>query len=375
MIRKILLFLFLTTSLISAEKSIMVKVLLTKLADDALIEVKGRHVLYNPKNNEWIATKTKKKRARITTIDKGLYWGELFPDAFELRIVADEPKASILINGIQYKGTIEVYSIGGTINIVNELDAEDYLKSILSNQITQKYAREALDAIVITERTNLYYLIQKDSYASWQVEAEKVGYSGNVASKLGSVIETAVDRTRDMVLNYKKLPFAAMWGQDNAGRSVPYPAIYRKSAVVPRGVDNLPSIHNREKSRWKTQVQTKTLAEITKMPAIDEIELYKAKNSSKIYALRLIGGNETKDIDFFTLQRALGSGVLPSNDFTVTIKGKRAFFNGYGRGPGVGLCAESAEILAQRNESVEKILTYHFPGTTLINMRREIGNW
>ena len=353
----------------------MVKVLLTKLAEDALVEVKGRHLIYNPKTSEWIATKTKKKRARITTIDKGLYWGELIPDTFEIRVVPDEPGASILVNGIQYKGTIDVYSIGGTINIVNELDSEDYLKSILSNQITQKYSREALDAIVITERTNIYHAIQKDSYASWQVEAEKVGYLGNTIGKLSSYVENAVDRTRDMVLYYKKKPFAAIWGHDNAGRSVAYPAVFRKSALVPRGVDNLPSLHSREKGKWRTQVPIKTLTEIGDLSNITDIELYRAKNSTKVYAVRLIGPDGTKDLDFFTFQRGLGEAAIPSNDFAASIKGKKAIFSGHGKGAGVGLCAESAEILAQRKESTEKILIYHFPGTTLVNIRQETGNW
>lgn len=365
---------FLTASDISKQnKPPTVRVLLTRLEESVLVEVRGRYLIYNPKNDELIATGSKKKRAKVTTWEKGIYWDEEYPDIFEMRIVPNEESASILVNGIQYKGCIEIYSIGGTINVVNEVDTENYLKSVLGPKVTQKFSRETLDAIAITERTHLYYLLEKDAYASWQIEAEKVGYTGLVAARQNSAVAAAIERTNGLILNYKKKPFAASWSENNAGRSVTYNTIFRKNCTVPSGVDNLPSLFQREKSRWKSTVLIKNLAKIADLSTITKIDLFRAEKTKKIYAVRFFGPEGKKDISFFELQQKLGETTLPSNDFTLNLKGNKAFLTGYGKGLGVGLCGKSAEILAQRKASTENILKGHFPGSELLNLREETG--
>ncbi|NGX27327.1 MAG: hypothetical protein K940chlam6_01261 [Chlamydiae bacterium] len=368
--RFVLFFLLLCTTLIAEEKPVTVRVLLTKLADKAHIEVKGRHLLYNPKTEAFLSSSNKKKKAPITAHDKGLYWDEILSDIYALRIVPDEKNCSILVNGIQYKGWIEIYNIGGTINIINEVDVENYLKAKLSSQVTQKLSKETLDAIMITERTHLYHIIEKGAYATWQLEAEKEGYLGIAQSRS---VNDAIERTRDIILHYRKKSFAASWGLDHGGRSVSFPAIFRIESAAPPGVDNLPSLHERAKSKWKTTIPLQALEQIAGQETLTNIEPFRAEKSHKVYALRFIGPEGIKDIDIQALQTSLGSHEIPSNDFTVTIKGKKAHFIGYGKGLGTGLCIASAEILAHRNASVEKILLTHFPEAKLINMRQETG--
>lgn len=362
--------LILFASIFGNEKPITVRVLLKKLAPEATLEVKGRHLLYNPKTETYLTSSNKKKKAKIVAHDKGLFWGDLLSGTFEIRIVPDEKNCSILVDGIQYKGWVEVYNIGGTINVINEVDAENYLKSTLNQQPLPKLSKESIDALVITERTNLYHEIEKGSYASWQLDAEKGGYFGILP---GRAIDDAVERTRDLILRYKKKTFAASWGLDHCGRSVSFPSINRKACVVPPGVDNLPSLQTRTKSRWKSSITLDKLAEIAGLEEIKNIDRFKAEKSEKNYALRLIGNGESKDVDFRFLQEALGKTALLSNDFSFTIKGKKVHFTGYGKGLGTGLCLASSEILAARKASVEKILTTHFPGAKLVNMREESG--
>lgn len=378
MIHRLLLLLLPLLSLFAADVSKenrppTVRVLLAKLADTALVEVRGRYLLYNPKTDELLSTGSKKKRAKISTQENGIYWGEAYPGLFEMRIVPNEESASILVNGIQYKGCVEIYSIGGTINIVNEVDTESYLKSILGSKVPKKLSSETLDAIAITERTNLFYLIEKDSYASWQVEAEAVDYKGLVAARQNPSVSAAVKRTRNLIMNHKKKPFATSWSENHAGRTVSFNTIFRKNCSVPKGVDNLPSLNRRERSRWRYTTTIQTLANIVDLSTITKIDLFRAERSKKIYAVRFIGPEGKRDISFFKLQKALGKKALKSNDFTIYLKGKKTQFFGYGQGVGVGLCALSSEILAQRKTPTKKILLSHFPDCELLNLREDPG--
>lgn len=353
-------------------KPATVRVLLAKLAENALIETRGHYLLYNPKSGELITTGLRKKSAKITTGEKGLCWGEEFPGAFEIQIVPSEKNGAILVNGLPYKGSIEVYGIGGTINIVNEVDTENYLSSILGSKVKQKYSPEALDAISITERTNLLYLIQKNLYAGWQVEAEHVGYTGLVAASQNAQVLSSVNRTQNLILQHKKKAFPTSWSEDNAGRTVCYSTIFRKSSSCPEGATNLPSLHQRRKGQWRFNLPLSTLSKVTGLSTITAVNLFQAKKSSKVYAIRFIGPAGKKDMSFADLQAALGKTLLPSNDFQLHLKGKKVYFVGYGKGLGVGLCAKSAEILAQRKASTESILLTHFPESELIHLRQKI---
>ena len=211
---KFLLILLIPFSLM-ASKPTTIRILLTKLAREATIEVKGPYSLYNPHTDELIETHSNKKKGRILPKETGLQWSGRFNDIYELRIVPKE--GPVLVNGIPYKGFIEVYNIAGTLNIINEVDIENYLKSTLTNTPLPPLSKEALDALVITERTNLYYLLEQNSYTTWQLVASQTNYTG-ISQKNGP-IQPAVERTRDLILNYKKKPFPTSWGINHAGTS------------------------------------------------------------------------------------------------------------------------------------------------------------
>jgi len=374
--------LFLTTTLHSFEgstdpskinKPATVKVLLTKLALQAHVEVKGPFLLYNPHDDSWIAHHAKKKKGKMKVGNRGLIWGKPMKGVDEIRIVPNSPQTKLFVNGNEYKGCIEIYSIGGTLNIVNELDVESYLISTLSPQMKTDLNQEAIDAVVITERTSLYSLIGKSAYTSWHLEAEKVGYLGTNQKKESSQVREAVSRTSDLVLHFEKKPFPTSWGQDLAGQSASYRSIFRRKLKAPSGVSRLPSSLDREKSAWKISFTKKELSALLNSSSLSSISLFKAKGTNKVYALRLSTQSGPFNLDFFAFQKALGKKSLPSNDFSVEMGKKGIIFTGYGEGNGVGLCLKSAHRLAEKNEPCPKILQRHFPGAQLVNIRRERG--
>lgn len=360
--------LFLSSMLFSEEKPLTVRVLIKKVAVNTRIEVKGRHHLYNPKTEMLLKTSTKKRKGIIHDSDHGLVWDEQLKNIHEVRIVPDEKNCSILVDGIQYNGWTEIFGIGGTITIINEIDVDNYLKSLLSAQLRGNWSNETLDALVITQRTALINLIEKREYASWQLEARKEGYRGLTFDKS---IHDAVERTRGLILHFNKKPFAATWGENLAGRSVSYRSIFRKAVPSPDGVDHLPSLDNKNKSKWKYSLALANLADQLGIPPIQGIDLFRAEHTSKIYAIRFITERKKFDIGIADFQRRIGSNNLLSNDFQAIIKGKKVYFLGYGKGLGSGLCLASAEILAKRKASLERILSTHFPHTQLVNMRYE----
>ena len=89
------------------------------------------------------------KRFMVHAIESGLKWGEEFPGLYQLYIQPRSEETSIFINGIQYNGNIAIYAVGNRINIVNDLDIESYVKSLLSVQLSTPMESEVMAAMAI----------------------------------------------------------------------------------------------------------------------------------------------------------------------------------------------------------------------------------
>ena len=86
--------------------------------------------------------------------------------------------------------------------------------------------------------------------------------------------------------------------------------------------------------------------------------------------MKVSDGNNIQDVDFFTLQTALGENKLKSNDFTIDVKGDTVTFKGYGVGSGTGLCLYSANLMAKQGQDAARILATFFPDTKLEKLRK-----
>lgn len=340
-------------------KPATIKVLLNKLVSEAIVTAKGKFRVYNCTTNQMIDF-GKDKWGRIVYTKRGLQWGDRFPGYLSMRIVPSDSDSILYVNGNPYKGCLEVHGINGTITIINEVDIENFLKAMIPCKLREKLDKEVLDALVIVERTHFAFLAQKNSKAAWQLSANEINYCGVKEST--AFIDEATDRTRGIIMTFQEQLFPATWNRHSAGQTVSYASIFRTKNIIPSGASELPSKSYKEKAKWSITIPKQLLAELAGLKQIFDINLYKAEESSKVYALRLNDGNHFQDIDFLRLQKAIGPGLIRSNDFTVKLEEDHVCFNGYGEGIGSGLCLTSAQILANNQESARNILLIHFPG-------------
>lgn len=351
-----------------------IQVLLEKEADGALLEVKGPYYIFNPYDGSRVSSGLLGKRFMIHETENGLKWGEEFPGIHQIYIKPRSSDTSIFINGIQYAGAVAIYGVASTINLVNDLDIESYIKATLAAQFTAPLEPEVMSALAILARTDAYYHATRASQNSfWHISAQDVNYQGCALVIAHSPIDRAVDSTRHLILVHpeqnRHLPFATAWTENSAGKTAPYTSIFRKDTfALEKGVDAPHAALTRQESKWTYQIGKKTLAHLLDIPQIQSIELFIDPASTKVYGVRIKNGSESYDLDFLTLQNRLGPTHLQSSDFTLTMKDDAIHFVGYGKGHGVGLCLYSASALAQNGENAVKILAKFFPETYLYNL-------
>lgn len=350
-----------------------IQILLAKDASEALLEVKGPYYIFNPHDGSRVTSGLLGKRFIIHELDTGLKWGEEFPGIHQIYIKPRSSETSIFVNGIQYSGAVAIYGVSGSINIVNDLDIESYVKSQLTSQFPTPLEPEVMSALAILSRTDAYYHATRATDSFWHVAADEIGYQGSALVVGNSPADHATDTTRHLILVHpedgKNLPFATSWTENSAGKTAAYSSIFRKEVFAPeKGVEAPHAALARQDSKWSYQIGRKTLAHLLQIPQIKSMELFVDPVSNKVYGIRIKDGTETHDVDFLALQERLGKNHLKSSDFTVSLKDDAVLFNGFGIGHGVGLCLYSASALAQNGENAVKILSKFFPETYLYNL-------
>lgn len=198
-----------------------IKVLIVHDRPGVVLEVKGKYKIFDPHTGDHISTRFTGKRKFIQAVRDGLKWGEEFPGVYQLMIVPDESSTTTIVDGIEYRGPIFIYDIGGTISIVNQVYIEDYLSSILTKRSTQ-LPEELLAAIAIAARTSAYYRIENPKSQYFSIDGTKTGYQGFASIDPGSDTEKAIKATRYMVMS-RAAPseehvaaFPAEWKQPGA---------------------------------------------------------------------------------------------------------------------------------------------------------------
>lgn len=193
-----------------------IKLLVVHDKPGVVIEVKGQYKIYDPNKGSLISTRFKGKRKYMQSVADGLKWGEEFPGIYQVMIVPNTLNTTTLVDGIEYKGRIYVYDIGGSISVVNELTLDDYVRCTIAQQYqTSNLSDEAMNAVVIAARTNAYYLVQNPGNQFWTIDARKTGYQGHTLVTVNPKFEKALEKTRNMVLSSDQndvKAFANNWG-------------------------------------------------------------------------------------------------------------------------------------------------------------------
>lgn len=199
------------------------KILLANDHNGVILEVKGKYKIYDARNMQLIGNRYLGKRKFLQADHQGMVWGEEFPGIHQIAIIPDNPKTTIIVDGVEYAGSIYAYDLGGTISVVNHLDIENYLDFTLPSEYRDPLPVEVLNAIAIAARTNAYYQAQNSKSPFWDVEANRVNYHGVTLSKRSDEVSRAVKDTQYMILNrigkdnWLVTPFPAYWRPLNGG--------------------------------------------------------------------------------------------------------------------------------------------------------------
>ncbi len=267
------------------------------------------------------------------------------------------------------RGRIAVRVESGRIQVLNRVDLESYVASIVGGEMSASWPKEALRAQAVAARTYVLHEALKRRSRDWDVRATAASqvYRG-ISAESGETL-AAAKATRSEVLTYQGEPILAVFHSTAGGRTATAGEVWGEDLPYLRVVD-VEEEDGAPHAYWRTQFSRSDLERVFSAQAIEVDSLRgllvtQRTGSGRVERLEVHGEGGSEQIGGARLRRLVSSLGLRSTLFDVKRTADGFAFVGSGYGHGVGMSQWGARSLAERGESYQRILARFYPGTRL----------
>lgn len=290
----------------------------------------------------------------------------------EVLTIRPSGAGELALDGRRYRGALELRHKSGGLTAVNIVPVDDYLRSVVPEEMPTDWPAEALKAQSVAARS--FSLASRGRHASEGYDLCTTThcqlYTGTAAEKTAST--AAVRATRGEVLTYGGKPIEALFHTDSGGMTENSEDVWGSHVPYLRAVRD---------AQIKTLPWTKTItrADLERKLAAKGHNIGKVRSialsplaigraakdrtaSGRVKTMTVTGTKGTATLSGTTWRSLLG---LKSTLFDAKLTKDVVTFTGYGSGHGLGISQWGAKRLAETGKSYADILHHYYTGTTL----------
>lgn len=269
------------------------------------------------------------------------------------------------IDNVEYFGGVRINKSDNSLTVINIAPVEEYLRGVLSEEISPSFNIEALKAQAVAARS--FTLKNRNRH-----KAE--GYdlcNTNHCQKYSGVetfptLDNAVTETRGVIAVYNDTVIDANFHTDSGGMTENVADVWGTHRPYLVAVKEL----NDKTQPWTVNVNAKDFAAKLDIGDLKSIKLSTLKigkassdrsTSGRVKFVK-VSGKKSVTVSGTDLRSKF---ALPSTLFDIKLNGGNVIFEGYGRGHGVGMSQLGAQAFAEVGWSFDKILAHYYSGTTV----------
>ena len=274
----------------------------------------------------------------------------------------------VTIDGKKYYGGVNIIKNKNSLSVINIAPLEEYLRGVVSKEMSPSYPAEALKAQTVAARSFALKnrgRHEKDGYDLCSTTHCQV-YIG--VANFDSV-DRAIDDTHGEVLIHKGKIIDANFHTDSGGMTEDVGDVWGKATPYLVAVKEI----LQQAASWTVKVTAKDFSSrfgenfgSVKSIKLSKMTVGKATSdrtsSGRVKSAQIISTKKTLTISGTDLRRKFS---LPSTLFDMTLDGDEIIFTGYGRGHGVGMSQIGARNYAGEGWAYEKILAHYYKETKL----------
>ena len=285
---------------------------------------------------------------------------------------SDKSDGGLALDGRRYRGVLELRHRGAGLIAVNIVPVDDYLLSVVPEEMPTDWPAEALKAQSVAARS--FDLKSRGRHAAEGYDLCTTThcqlYKGIASEKTAST--AAVRATRGEVLTYGGQPIEALFHTDSGGMTESSEDVWGSRVPYLRAVCDTPlGTMPWTKTMSTADLEKKLSAKGHNIGRLRAIELSPlavgraAKDrtaSGRVKAMTVTGTKGSVTLSGTAWRSLLG---LKSALFDAKLTKDSVTFTGFGAGHGLGISQWGAKRLAETGKSYADILHHYYTGVTL----------
>jgi len=251
--------------------------------------------------------------------------------------------------------------------LLNLVDMEDYLKSVVPSESYASWPLETLKAQAVAARTYAYYQILHRKNWDFDVVDDEGDQAYKGIQRETAKTTQAVKETRGVVLLYQDKPILAMYSANSGGHTADAGAIFNLSKPYLKAQPDPASLEGKM-ARWTrkhsvSEVEAGLNSRGVNVRGLQRIEAAERGPSGRITKVRIVSSSGSTVVRTrTTLGRAL---KLPEILLEIRRDNGQFIFDGRGWGHGVGY-SQWGSAIQGKNDGYHEILAFYYPTANLI---------
>ncbi len=308
----------------------------------------------------------------VTPIAEGLQWWDRKVKTQFLVVKSVGHGIRVGSSGV-YRDAVLIYKNSlGSLDVINRLELDDYLKGVVPFEGNPSWALEALKAQAVASRTfaltrmiaqrgdeyDVSAGVTSQVYAGKQIENEKT--------------DQAVDSTRGEVLLYKGKVFPAYYHSTCGGATTAADLVWRVKPLPPLGGVECKFCQRSPHYKWEAvvtpaEIKQKLAKQGMPVQAVLGVRTDKVDKTGRAHKLVIQSTWAEKSVDADAFRVWIDPMHLKSSLITkIRVNDAGAFvFKGRGWGHGVGMCQFGMKYLGELGYGYREILENYYPGAQL----------
>ena len=328
-------------------------------------------------------------------------------DSANLQIHTSDNQVISNLSNEDYYGYFSFYRENGkekdAIQVINTLDIDGYVKSVLSVELASSYSAEMLKASAVVFRTAAYKKLIDHKLRNVDVCADSHCQKYIGCAAVSDRISNAVDAVKGIVLTYDSELIYPVYSKSCGSTTVSLKDAIGKDIEYLKSVQTNWEMIDSVYADWKYSISPSELynklynAGYTGLESSVKSITVNSRSDNSIYVTRItftdILGNSVT-VEGSERIRTVLDGIVDSAAFIVgksgstvsytyygesgeMVEGKTTLegvvgnfvFSGEGIGSGVGYSLSGAQILAEQGIKYDEILTRYYQGTELSDLK------
>jgi stage II sporulation protein D len=282
-------------------------------------------------------------------------------------------RGPVAVDGILYRGYLEVHAAGGALAVVNVVDLEAYLQGVVKDEIPAGWPAETAKAMAVAARTYAAYQRRQNPTGLFHLRNTTASQVYGGARGEDPRTTWAVQTTQGQVLTFQDQPIPAFYHSCSGGATEDAADYFGQEYDIVLGVKDDFSL-GCPYALWVERLTTPQIEQALARAghAIGRVQGIQDLLRSRTGRILRIGVQHTRGtlvLEGRRFREAIGNEVLRSTDFEVRADRAGYTFVGRGSGHGVGMSQWGAKEMADLAFQYQDILKFYYPVAVLGRLR------